>query len=64
MTLSKRWSWRGDAYASGAIDRIWFDVEALDLVPLPLGDRGIWELNETYQPFGNGPEDGVGEAIC
>jgi len=51
VTLNKRWTWRDDAYASGVIDKIWFDAAALDLVPLPMKDQGIWDLNETYEPF-------------
>ncbi len=51
VTLNKRWTWRDDAYASGVIDKIWVDAAALDLVPLPLKDRGSWDLNETYESF-------------
>ena len=51
VTLNKRWTWQEDAYASGVIDKVWFDAAALELVPLPLHHRGLWDLNKTYEPF-------------
>ena len=50
-TLRKRWTWRGDAYASGSITRVWTDVSALDLEPLKLEDHGICDLNEVHDRF-------------
>lgn len=50
-TFTKRWSWRDDAYASGGIHKAWFDAKALDLEPLALRADGLWDLNETYDPF-------------
>lgn len=51
VKLKKRWTWRGDAYASGSIQRAWTDIPALGLEPLPLEDQGIVNLNEVYEPF-------------
>lgn len=51
VTLTKRWTWQDDTYASGTIHRTWFDVTALDLEPLPLDHGGTLELEEVYQPF-------------
>lgn len=50
-TLNKRWTWRGDAYASGSVERAWTDVQALGLEPLPLTDQGVLDLNEVYEPY-------------
>jgi len=50
-TEAKRWTWRGDAYASGAIERSWIDIPALGLEPLPLEDQGEEVFEETYKPF-------------
>ena len=51
ITVSKRWTWRSDAYASGEVKRAWTDIAALDLEPLPLEDQGLLDLNERYEPF-------------
>ena len=50
-SLTKRWIWSGDAYASGTIERAWTDVPALGLTPLPLIDQGYCDLNERYDPY-------------
>ena len=50
VTLTKRWTWREDAYASGTLERIWTDVPALGLEPLPLADLGVTDLSR-YEPF-------------
>jgi hypothetical protein len=49
VRLGKRWSFHGDAYMSGTIERNWTDVVALDLEPLELEDLGLDDLRETYE---------------
>jgi hypothetical protein len=49
--VTNRWTWRGVAYASGAVNRSWTDVKALGLEPLPLVDKGIENLIDTSEPF-------------
>ncbi len=36
MVVEKRWTWRGDAYASGRVESARTDVTMLGLEPLPL----------------------------
>ncbi len=50
-TLTRRWSWRGDGYASGAVERAWTDVSRLGLEPLSLEDGGVVDLRKHYDPF-------------
>ena len=50
-TVTRRWLWRGDPYASGTIDRVWTDVPALGLEPLPLEGQGVVDLKEAYEPI-------------
>jgi tetratricopeptide (TPR) repeat protein len=49
--LTNRWVWDGATYANGRIERAWTDVPALGLDPLPLEDRGAYDLNEIHEPF-------------
>ena len=51
VTLNKKWVWGGNPYASGKIERVWTDVAALNLEPLPLSDEGVVDLAEVYEPF-------------
>ena len=46
-------------YAVGRIERVWTDVPALGLHPLPLEDQGEYDLNEIHEPFE--PTDPYGE---
>lgn len=48
---TKQWQWRDDAYASGTIKRVWTDIPAIGLDPLPLTDHGLSTLSETCEPF-------------
>ena len=50
VTLARRWSWRGDSYAGGKIERAWTDIRALGLEPLKLEDFGRYELDGTALP--------------
>ena len=51
VTLLKRWTWNGDLYATGTVDRAWTDVPALGLEPLALNPRGDCRLNDRHEPF-------------
>ncbi len=51
VTLTKRWSWGGDTYATGTVDRVWTDVAALGLQPLLLHAEGDCTLADTFEPF-------------
>lgn len=51
VALTRRWTLRDTPYASGSVHRFWTDVPALDLEPLKLRDRGIFDLNKDYEPF-------------
>ena len=44
----KQWRYAGHPYLSGEIQSTRLDVEALDLVPLGLESRGIWDPKEHY----------------
>lgn len=44
----KQWSYAGHPYLSGEIISIRLNVTALDLLPLRLEDRGIWDPEEEY----------------
>ena len=47
----KRWTWRGDAYGSGAIEDPRIDIARLGLEPLPLKDGPVEDLRATYEPY-------------
>ncbi len=51
VILTKRWTWCGDPYASGTVERAWTDVSRLELVPLALEDFGVMDLREHYESF-------------
>jgi len=48
--IEKRWTFRGDAYASGRIEEVRIDVARLGLVPLPLTGGELVDLREHYEP--------------
>lgn len=50
LRVTKRWTWRSDAYATGEIERHWTDIPALGLEPLKLREQGVWDLRP-YEPF-------------
>jgi len=50
-TITNRWTWRGVAYANGAVHRSWTNVKALGLEPLPLEDEGFEDLAAMSEPF-------------
>ncbi len=52
LLLEKRWTWKGDAYATGAIDSPRIDVAKLGLTPLPLHRFDpAYDLSSEYEPF-------------
>jgi hypothetical protein len=51
LAVSRRWTWRGDAYASGKIEKARVDVAGLGLAPLPLHDCGVVDLRSGSEPF-------------
>ena len=48
LTVGKRWTWRGDTYISGAVERVWTDVAALALTPLPLKVKWDFDPQEVF----------------
>ncbi len=44
----KQWRYAGHPYLSGEIQSTRIDAKALDLEPLKLADRGMWEPKEKY----------------
>ncbi len=59
VTLTKQWTWSGTVCSTGRIERVWTDVPALELDPLPLEDQGEYDLNKIHEPFE--PTDPYGE---
>jgi hypothetical protein len=52
LVVKKRWTWRGAAYASGAIENPCIDIAKLGLTPLPLTEFDLThDLRSTYEPF-------------
>jgi tetratricopeptide (TPR) repeat protein len=52
LELKRRWTWRGDPYASGRMLAPRIDVPKLGLTPLPLRVfRPAHDLREDYEPF-------------
>jgi tetratricopeptide (TPR) repeat protein len=49
IRIEKRWTYRGDAYASGKIERAQIDVARLGLEPLPLEGGSLENLREHYE---------------
>lgn len=54
VNITKRWTYQGDAYASGTVERSSIDVGALGLEPLPLEALGETDLREVHEPFEEG----------
>jgi len=51
LVVDRRWTWRGDAYASGSIEDPRIEVGKLGLVPLPLRDGELEDLRSVYEPY-------------
>jgi hypothetical protein len=50
LVIEKRWTWRGDAYASGHIENPRVDIAKIGLVPLPLQGGELEDLRASYEP--------------
>jgi hypothetical protein len=53
LIIERRWTWRGDSYASGQIEDLRIDVTRLGLVPLPLALGEPEDLRRQYEPYRN-----------
>jgi hypothetical protein len=51
VQLTKRWTYQGDAYASGAIKSARLDISALGLEPLPLEAQSDYDAEDLGEPF-------------
>ena len=52
LVLAKRWTWRGDAYASGRMLDPHIDIAKLGLTPLPLREFDLsCDLRTMFEPF-------------
>jgi tetratricopeptide (TPR) repeat protein len=49
--LKRRWTWRGDEYASGKVERLRIDVAKLRLEPLPLEGGELEDIRGYSEPF-------------
>lgn len=54
LAIEKRWSFKGDDYASGGIENPRIAVEKLALTPLSVRDEGLTDLRSDYEPFEKG----------
>ena len=55
VKLTKRWTWRGDDYASGSVEGVRTDVSRLGLTPLPLVELGSDDFAEHEDGYGRDP---------
>ena len=51
LVVDRRWTWRGDAYASGRIENPRIDVAKLGLEPLPLEGGELDDIASSSKPF-------------
>lgn len=51
LTIAKRWSFRGDAYATGTIESACVDITKLGLVPLPLEGGELDDVRAHTEPY-------------
>ncbi len=51
LVLERRWTWRGDAYASGTIENPRIDVARLGLEPLPLEGGELEDVGSYSEPY-------------
>ena len=51
LSVERRWTWKGDAYASGRIENARIDVARLGLEPLPLEGGELEDLRSAYEPY-------------
>jgi hypothetical protein len=51
LVLGKRWTWRGDPYASGKIENARIDVAKIGLKPLPLEGGELEDVADYSEPY-------------
>ena len=51
LVIERRWTWRGDAYASGKIEGARVDAAKLGLEPLPLEGGELEDIASYYEPY-------------
>lgn len=51
LAVGRRWTWRGDAYASGGIENPRIDIGKLELVPLPLEGGELDDIGSIIDPY-------------
>jgi hypothetical protein len=51
LDIEKRWTWKGDDYASGRIENPRIVVDELGLLPLPLRGGELVDLRSTSEPY-------------
>lgn len=51
LVIDRRWTWHGDDYASGRIEKPRVDVAKLGLEPLPLEGGELHDLREGREPY-------------
>jgi len=51
LVIAKRWIWKGDAYANGAIENPRIAIGELGFEPLPLDGGVLEDLRSAYEPY-------------
>lgn len=51
LVIEKRWTWRGDAYATGEMENPRIELEKVGLEPLPLTGGELEDLRSAYEPY-------------
>jgi hypothetical protein len=51
LVIEKRWTWKGDDYASGRIENPRIDIDKLSLSPLPLRGGELVDLRAVSEPY-------------
>ena len=51
LVIEKRWTWKGDDYASGRIENSRIDINELRLSPLPLRGGELVDLRAVSEPY-------------
>ena len=51
LTVDKRWTWHGDAYASGKVEDARIDIPKLGLTPLPLEGGQLEDIRKYSEPY-------------
>jgi hypothetical protein len=51
LAIDRRWTWRGDDYASGRVESTLIDIARLGIVPLPLEGGDLEDIAEYSEPY-------------